>query len=281
MSILTTVYLIDGDALDRRDLAFRLGSMGIEAWPFSAADTFLLKARDLQPKLVLLDLDSAAARGAELIGALKRAGNDWPIIAMSRGMDVPSAVDSMKLGFIDLLMKPVDEAQLLSAIRIGSTLLARRLQAGAIRAAAEAKVTTLTSRELSVCKGLAAGDPNKVVAYNLGISVRTVEAHRSHIMMKLSVRSVAEVCGLLAQAGKLLSEDSAALGDPYAGSASVRHLGEATAGPARISHDYHRHYQKPRDSADIQAIPRSRQAPEISGAAEAGDRIAQANGRSF
>jgi two-component system response regulator FixJ len=220
----TTLYLIDGNAADRRGLAFRLGGLGIEAWPFSDADTFLMNSRALQPRLVLLDLDSAAGRGAEFIGALQRSGNDWPIIALSGGADVPAAVDTMKLGFVDLLMKPLDEARLLGAIGAGSTLLARRLGAAVIRVAAEAKVTTLTARELSVCRGLIAGDPNKVVAYNLGISVRTVEAHRSHIMMKLDVRSIAEVCVLLAQAGKLRSEKgiTIALDDCDAGHASWR-----------------------------------------------------------
>jgi two-component system response regulator FixJ len=174
---------------------------GIEAWPFSSAESFLSSVRTLQPKVVLLDLETAPARGADLIETLQQAGNNWPMIALTRSSDIPSAVRAMKLGFVDLLIKPIDEVQLSASISTGLELLGSRVRASEIRRAAEERMTTLSSREISICGGLLAGNPNKVVAYNLGISVRTVEAHRSHIMMKLNVRSIAEVCVLMTQAG--------------------------------------------------------------------------------
>jgi FixJ family two-component response regulator len=105
------------------------------------------------------------------------------------------------MGVLDFLSKPVDEEKLVTAIRSGSGLLDERLEARQVKRTAESRVSSLTAREVSICKALLAGQPNKVIAHNLSISIRTVEAHRSNIMMKLNVRSFAEVFLLLTQAG--------------------------------------------------------------------------------
>ncbi|HEY0116927.1 MAG TPA: LuxR C-terminal-related transcriptional regulator [Allosphingosinicella sp.] len=197
----TTVYLVDDDAGDRHYLAFRLGAMGIEAWPFAGADSFLANLDGLRPQLLLFAMEAPPHWGAEMVGYLQRRQIDWPMIALSRSRDVGLAVDTMKMGVLDFLSKPVDEEKLVAAIRSGSGLLSERLEASQLKRSAEARVSSLTAREVSICKALLAGQPNKVIAHNLGISIRTVEAHRSNIMMKLSVRSIAEVFLLLTQAG--------------------------------------------------------------------------------
>lgn len=197
----TTVYLVDEDTGDRHYLAFRLGAVGMEAWPFSSPDTFLGSLENLRPQLVLVAVEAEPHWGTQLIDFLRRREIDWPIIALSRSREVSLAVDTMKMGVSDFLTKPVDEEKLAAAVRAGASLLAERQQARQVRLAAEARVTALTSREVSICKALLAGHPNKVIAYHLGISIRTVEAHRGNIMMKLGVRSIAEVLLLLTQAG--------------------------------------------------------------------------------
>jgi FixJ family two-component response regulator len=197
----TTVYLVDDDAGDRHYLAFRLGAMGIEAWPFASPDAFLANLDSLRPHLLLFAVEPAPHWGTELVAFLKRREIDWPMIALSRSRDIGLAVDTMKRGVLDFLPKPVDEDKLFSAVRAGAELLDERVQVRQARRAAEARVMSLTARELSICKALLAGQPNKVIAYNLGISIRTVEAHRSNIMMKLGVRSFAEVFLLVTQAG--------------------------------------------------------------------------------
>lgn len=197
----TTVYLVDDDAGDRHYLAFRLGALGIEAWPFASADSFLQNLEGLRPQLLLVGVEAAPHCGSELIRHLQRRELDWPVIALSRSRDVALAVQTMKLGAVDFLSKPVDEEQLVTAVRGGAELLSSRVEASQVRRQAEARASALTAREVSICKALLAGQPNKVIAHHLGISIRTVEAHRSNIMMKLSARNIAEVFMLLNRAG--------------------------------------------------------------------------------
>lgn len=196
-----TVYLVDDDPGDRHYLAFRLGAVGIEAWPFASAEGFLQALEGLRPQLLVIALEAPPHGGRDILSVLKRREIDWPVIALSRNRDVDLAVSSMKMGVFDYLTKPVDEERLVTSVREGADLLASRLHARKVREAAEARVTALTAREISICRALLAGQPNKVVAHHLGISIRTVEAHRSNIMMKLHVRSIAEAFLLLGQAG--------------------------------------------------------------------------------
>ena len=197
----TTVYLVDDDAGDRHYLAFRLGALGFEAWPFSCVESFTGALDNLKPQLVLFGIEGTPHWGADLVAHMRRRDIDWPMIAMSRTREIGLAVDTMKLGVLDFLPKPVDEEKLAVTLRTGAELLANRLAVRQLRRAAEARVMALTAREISICKALLSGQPNKIVAHNLGISIRTVEAHRSNIMMKLNVRSIAEVFLLLSQAG--------------------------------------------------------------------------------
>ena len=198
-----TVYLIDDDPGDRHYLAFRLGALNIEAWPFASADLFLQTLEGLKPQVLLVGVEGAPHGSAGLIAELQRREVEWPIIALSRSRDVELAVRTMKMGAFDFLLKPVDEDQLVEGLRCASDVLASRLAARQVRQAAETRVTALTGREVSICKALLAGQPNKVIAHHLGISIRTVEAHRGNIMMKLSARNIAEVFMLLSQAGLL------------------------------------------------------------------------------
>lgn len=196
-----TVYLIDDDQGDRHYLAFRLGTAGIEAWPFSGPDSFLASLETLTPKLILVSVEAEPHWGAEFVGLLQRRDIDWPVIALSRTKDVSVVVDTMKLGAIDFLAKPVDEEKLQRALSAGNALLDSRLEARRVRREAQQRVMELTARELCIGKALLSGQPNKIIAHNLGISVRTVEAHRANIMMKLHARSTSEVLLLMIQAG--------------------------------------------------------------------------------
>ena len=201
MSHQRTVYLVDDDAADRHYLAFRLGAAGYEAWPFSTAAAFLDAVGSLKPEIVLLSADLQPAGGVQLIGDLLDRGLDWPVVAMSGCGDVEVAVDVMKLGALDFLCKPLDEEKLLGALAHAALALETRVSAAETRRLAQVRVGGLTAREIDISLALLSGRPNKVVAHQLGISVRTVEAHRANIMVKLGVRSVAEVYMLLTQAG--------------------------------------------------------------------------------
>lgn len=196
-----TVYVVDDDAGDRHHLAFRLGAMGIEAWPFAGAAAFLQNLDALRPQPLLISVDPAPHWSGELISRIRQEDIDWPMIVLSRSCDVELAVGAMKLGAVDFLLKPVDEERLLASVRAAAKSLEIRMEAREIRRAAEARVAALTVREITICKALLAGQPNKTIAHALDISIRTVEAHRGNIMMKLSVSNIAEALVLLLKAG--------------------------------------------------------------------------------
>lgn len=201
MSHQSTVYLVDDDAGDRHHIAFRLGAAGYEAWPFASAQAFLDAAARLKPEIILLSADLQPTGGVRLIGDLLDRDLDWPVVAMSKCGDVETAVEVMKLGALDFLCKPLDEDKLRTSLGHAAMALETRVSAAETRRLAQARVGGLTAREIDISLALLSGRPNKVVAHQLGISVRTVEAHRANIMLKLGVRSVAEVYMLLTQAG--------------------------------------------------------------------------------
>ena len=195
-----TVYLIEEDAGDRRDLAFRLGAAGIETWTFTGASSFLASIGGLEPRPILFAISAAPSAG-DLVTHLRRGGIDWPVVALSRDSDIVLAINLMKQGVLDFLLKPVDEEKLVTAIQSAHELLTDQLAASEVKHTAEMRVKALTPREISICSALLAGQANKVIAYNMGISIRTVEAHRSNIMMKAGTRNFAEVFMLLTRAG--------------------------------------------------------------------------------
>src|SRR4028119_670445 len=133
----TTVYLVDDDAGDRHYLAFRLGALGIEAWPFASAESFLQNLDNLRPQPLLIGVEASPHWGTDLIGHLQRRELDWPIIALSRSRDIALAVRMMKMGAVDFLSKPIDEDQMVAAIRSGAELLTSRLETRQVRRQAE------------------------------------------------------------------------------------------------------------------------------------------------
>lgn len=201
MSHQRTVYLIDDDPTDRHSLAFQLGNFGIEAWPFVSGTDFLGSLAHLQPQCIILSMEVPQQGGLQFMAELLRRGIDWPVIALSRSCELRTAVEAMKLGAIDFLAKPIDIEALLSALGQGSLTLEQAIRASEARRTAEERVACLTARELDISLALVRGQANKVVAHQLGISVRTVEAHRANIMVKLGVRSLAEMVLLVTQAG--------------------------------------------------------------------------------
>lgn len=228
MSHQQTVYLIDSDPQDRHSLAFQLGSFGVEAWPFASATDFLGAVGNLPPACIILSMEVPQG-GLHLMRELLRRSFDWPVIALSHRRDVRSAVETMKLGAFEFLTRPVDVEALLSALVQASLALEQAMQTNETRDDAEKRVACLTARELDISLALSRGQPNKTVAHQLGISVRTVEAHRSNIMMKLGVRSLPELVLLLTEAGVSLAKKDA---EPTLASLSQRTVpGSGTVTP--------------------------------------------------
>ena len=201
MSHQRTVYLIDDDAAVRRSLAAQLASFGIEAWPFASGLEFVAMLGHLRPSCIILDMEMPHTGGLEVLAELARRDVEWPVIAISSRGDIAVAIDAMKLGAIDFLQKPMPLDTLESALGFAIDSLERTLEVSLARQEAQERVARLTRRETDIGLALLRGMANKSAAHELGISVRTVEMHRAHILEKLGVKSLAEAAVLMTHAG--------------------------------------------------------------------------------
>jgi two-component system, LuxR family, response regulator FixJ len=214
MSHQRTVYLIDPDTESRRSTTRHLAAIGAEAWPFQTGGEFLEIFDHLIPACILLDMDVEQPSGLEMLRLIATRHSPWPVIALSGRPEVAVAVEAMKLGAEDYLQKPIGAAALSAALIPAWSTLERSIQAAETRRAAQERVSRLTPREVDIALALLSGRPNKGVAHDLGISVRTVEMHRAHIMAKLGVRSLAEAAVIATQAALLVSPSCASIREP-------------------------------------------------------------------
>lgn len=189
---LRLVHLVDDDEAIRRSVGFMLKTSGFHVRSYENGIALLKSASNLESGCVLLDIRMPGMDGLEVQAALKDKGVSLPVIIMTGHGDVSLAVQAMKAGAIDFIEKPFEKVVLLSAIEHGIERLKR--SAADVDRAGEAAVRlqALTPREREVLDGLAQGLPNKTIAYDLGISPRTVEIHRANLMTKLGVRSLSE-----------------------------------------------------------------------------------------
>ena len=201
MSHQRMVYVVDQDQETRRALTANLAAIGAEAWPFASGGEFIEILPHLMPACILLDMDLPHGQALEVMAELRRRRLGWPVLATSARSDLACAVDTMKRGAVDFLQKPVGEAALAVALAPAWEALERAVEEDEARRSAQERIARLTPREVDIALALLRGLPNKSVAYQLGISVRTVEMHRAHIMAKLGVRSLAEAALLATHAG--------------------------------------------------------------------------------
>jgi two-component system response regulator FixJ len=189
-----TIHVVDDDAAIRRSLERLLHSAGLGCAVYETALGFLETASSLEDGCLLLDLRMPGIDGLELQALLNRLGFRLPIVVMTGHGDVATAVQAMKAGAVDFIEKPCDDERLLGAIRQALTVAgpaARNRETAAAQ-----RIATLSARERQVFDALTVGHPNKVVAFDLGISVRTVEVHRARMLERLGVRSLAEAIRL-------------------------------------------------------------------------------------
>jgi two-component system response regulator FixJ len=189
---LRLVHVVDDDDAIRRSVSFALKTSGFQVRVYESGGDLLKAASDLETGCILLDIRMPGMDGLEVQEALKTKGVGLPVIIMTGHGDVTLAVRAMKAGAIDFIEKPFQKAVLLSAIEQGISRL--KHSAANVRDASEAavKLQLLTPREREVLDGLSKGLPNKSIAYDLGISPRTVEIHRANLMSKLGVKSLSE-----------------------------------------------------------------------------------------
>lgn len=190
------VHVVDDDDSVRRSVGFMLKTSGYKVQPYCSGAEILRDAKSLEPGCILLDIRMPGMDGLEVQEALRTNGVSLPIIIMTGHGDVPLSVRAMKAGAIDFIEKPFEKEVLITAIESGFGAL-KRADSGREKAKdAAIRLQVLTPREREVLDGLAQGLPNKTIAYDLGISPRTVEIHRANLMTKLEVRSLSEALRL-------------------------------------------------------------------------------------
>lgn len=187
------VHVVDDDEAMRDSLLFLLESAGIEARAYDSAPSFLGALPGLEPGCILTDVRMPQINGLEMVRRVKAAGVDLPVIVMTGHADLALAIEAMRAGVIDFLEKPFEDKALLSALRsaLGASEEDRRRAQD--RQEIRDRRAALSGREAEVLDGLLAGKANKIIAYDLGISPRTVEIYRANVMTKMQAASLSEL----------------------------------------------------------------------------------------
>jgi two-component system response regulator FixJ len=195
------IYVVDDDEAIRRSVSFLLKTSGYRVQTFSSGNEFLKEAKGLAPGVVLLDVRMPDIDGLAVQRQLHADGVLLPVVIMTGHGDIDMAVTAMRGGAVDFIEKPFEKAALLASLGRAEEQAEVNLASGSQRDQARARLNILTDREQDVLKGLVSGLPNKTIAYDLGISPRTVEIHRGNLMQKLNARSLSEVLRIAFQAG--------------------------------------------------------------------------------
>lgn len=201
MSDKRVIHIVDDEDAIRRSASFMLKTSGFAVTTHVSGVAFLKEAKSLEPGCVLLDVRMPEMDGLEVQAQMNERGIAMPVIVLTGHGDVSVAVRAMKAGAVDFLEKPFEKAALLDAIDRGFQQLGAA--GGRLARASDAAtiLAALTARELDVFKGMVQGLPNKSIAYELGISPRTVEVHRANLMVKLRVKSLSEALRIAFAAG--------------------------------------------------------------------------------
>ncbi len=188
-----TVFIVDDDEAVRNSLCLLLKSLKLAAVAYGSAAEFLAAHNPELPGCAVLDVRMPGMSGLELQHELNRRGTILPVIFITGHGDVPMAVEAMRHGAFEFLQKPFRDQELIDCIqRAVARDLQNRAQLGE-REQILARLKTLTSREEEVLGLVTQGKANKVVAADLGISQRTVEVHRAHLMEKMGASSLAQL----------------------------------------------------------------------------------------
>ena len=192
-----TVFVVDDDDAMRESLTWLIESVGLNVETYASADDFLKSYYPGRPGCVLLDVRMPGMSGLELQGHLQQQQVNVPVIMITGHGDVPMAVRAMKAGAIDFIEKPFNDEQLLESIRNALSIDDTRRDEQAFKAEIASRLAQLTPRESEVMDMVTAGKSNKEIANTLGVSAKTVEAHRAKVMEKMEAGSLAELVRLV------------------------------------------------------------------------------------
>lgn len=187
-----TVHVVDDEEAVRKSLAFLLTAAGFTVRLHESATAFLAAAPSIVNGCLVTDLHMPDLNGVELLHRLRALPVTIPSVVITGHGDVPMAVEAMKAGALDFIEKPFEDEVLFEALRRAGAALGSRAS-GDGAAAIRARFALLSEREREVLAGVVKGLPNKTIAYDLGISPRTVEVHRANVMAKMEARSLPEL----------------------------------------------------------------------------------------
>jgi two-component system, LuxR family, response regulator FixJ len=191
-----TISLVDDDRAVLDSLELLIRSEGFDVSKYASAESLLAEITPSRHGCVVTDVRMPDMSGLDLLAELKRRDVSTPVIVITGHADVPLAVEAMKKGAVDFLEKPFDGDALLASIRNALILADTAIPHGEAQSSqrmVEEKLANLTKRETEVLAGLMKGQSNKIIAYELRISARTVEVHRSNLMTKMGASSLPEL----------------------------------------------------------------------------------------
>jgi two-component system, LuxR family, response regulator FixJ len=188
-----TVHIIDDDDALRESLAFLLGTARIDVVTHASAAAFMEAIPGANLSCVITDVRMPGMSGIDLLKRLREMKIDVPVIVITGHGDVPLAVEAMKVGAIDFLEKPFDDQVLLASVQAAIERQGGEIKRNAERVEIEGKLAALSNRERDVLGGLVAGRANKQIAFDLGISPRTVEIYRANLMNKMQAGSLSDL----------------------------------------------------------------------------------------
>ncbi len=205
-SEMPTVHVIDDDEAARDSLAFLLGTAKIDVKTYESATAFLAIAANVKSGCIITDVRMPEITGIDLLRRLQELKISVPVIVVTGHGDVPLAVEAMKIGAAEFLEKPFDDEVLLGAVRSALKRQSTDGKREADRADIDSRLAALSNRERDVLQGLVSGLANKQIAFNLGISPRTVEIYRANLMTKMQASSLSDLVRMALVAGVLRSE---------------------------------------------------------------------------
>jgi len=193
MSVDIVVHIVDDEEAVRNSLAFLLSTTGFAVRTHASASAFLEAAAGISNGCLITDLRMPDIDGVELLRRLREAGTLLPAIVITGHGDVQMAVEAMKNGALDFIEKPFSDDVLIDSIKRAVEIARTQVEQDAAREAVRERLASLSERERQVLKGVVAGQANKTIAFELGISPRTVEVYRAGLMGKMQDKSLAEL----------------------------------------------------------------------------------------
>jgi two-component system response regulator FixJ len=197
------VHVIDDDQAVRDVLAFQLGSAGIDVRTYESAAGFLKVAPTVQAGCIITDVRMPELSGIDLLRRLRELKVAAPVIVITAHGDIPLAVEAMRMGAINFLEKPFDDDVLLASVRSALEKGDQDRTRQAERNSIQSRIAALSNRERDVLQGLVVGRANKQIAYDLGISARTIENYRANLMIKMQAASLSDLVRMALIAGIL------------------------------------------------------------------------------